>query len=140
MYSCHLFLMSSASIRSIQFLPFIVPIFARNVPLVSLIFLEEISSLSHSVVFLYYFALITEEVFLISPRYSSFSAFRWVYLSFSPLPFTSILFTAICKASSGNHFSGTGMTNQIYHFMANRCSKLETVTDYFLGLQNHCRW
>ena len=30
-------------------------------------FLEEISSLSHSVVFLYFFALITEEGFLISP-------------------------------------------------------------------------
>ena len=33
-------------------------------------FLEEISSLSHSVVFLYFFALITEEGFLISPYYS----------------------------------------------------------------------
>ena len=27
------------------------------------------------------------------------SAFKWVYLSFSPLPFTSLLFSAICKAS-----------------------------------------
>ena len=33
-------------------------------------FLEEISSLSHSIVFLYFFALITEEGFLISPGYS----------------------------------------------------------------------
>ena len=33
-------------------------------------FLEEISSLSHSVVFLYSFALITEEGFLISSCYS----------------------------------------------------------------------
>src|SRR5574337_37329 len=33
-------------------------------------FLKEISSLSHSVVFLYFFALITEEGFLISPCYS----------------------------------------------------------------------
>ena len=32
-------------------------------------FLEEISSLSHSVVFLYFFALITEEGFLISSCY-----------------------------------------------------------------------
>ena len=31
---------------------------------------EEISSLSHSIVFLYFFALITEEGFLISPCYS----------------------------------------------------------------------
>ena len=33
-------------------------------------FLKKISSLSHSVVFLYFFALIPEEVFLISPCYS----------------------------------------------------------------------
>ena len=33
-------------------------------------FLEEISSLSHSIVFLYFFALIVEEGFLISPCYS----------------------------------------------------------------------
>ena len=32
--------------------------------------LGEISSLSHSIVFLYFFALITEEAFLISPCYS----------------------------------------------------------------------
>ena len=43
-----------------------VPIFAQNVPLVSN-FLEEISSLSHSIVFLYFFAMIAEEGFLISP-------------------------------------------------------------------------
>ena len=33
------------------------------------------------------------------------SAFKWVYLSFSPLCFTSLLFTAICKASSDSHFA-----------------------------------
>ena len=66
-YSCHLFLISSASVRSLPFLSFIKPIFAWNITLLSLIFLEEISSLSHSVVFLYFFALITEEGFLISP-------------------------------------------------------------------------
>jgi len=33
------------------------------------------------------------------------SGFKWVYLSFPPLPFTSFLFTAICKASSDNHFA-----------------------------------
>ena len=38
-YSCHLFLISFASVRSLHFLSFIVPIFERNVPLVSLIFL-----------------------------------------------------------------------------------------------------
>ena len=33
------------------------------------------------------------------------SAFRCLYLSVSPLLFTSLLFTAICKASSESHFS-----------------------------------
>ena len=39
-YSCHFFLISYASIRSIPFLSFIEPVFAWNVPLVSLIFLK----------------------------------------------------------------------------------------------------
>ena len=33
------------------------------------------------------------------------SAFKMVYLFFSLLPFTSLLFIAICKASSDNHFA-----------------------------------
>ena len=64
-------------------------------------FLEEISSLSYSVVFLYFFALIAEEGFLISSCYSCNSAFRCLYLSFSP----SLFFTAICKTSSDSHFA-----------------------------------
>ena len=40
LYSCHFFLISSASVRSTPLLSFIVPIFAWNVPLVSLIFLK----------------------------------------------------------------------------------------------------
>ena len=68
-YSYHLFLISSTSVRSIPFLSFIEPIFAWNGPLVSN-FLEVFSSLSHSVVFFYFFALIAEEGFLISPCYS----------------------------------------------------------------------
>ena len=39
-YSCHLFLISLISIRSIPFLSFIVLIFAWNIPLVSLIFMK----------------------------------------------------------------------------------------------------
>ena len=39
-YSCHLFLISSASVRSMTFLSFMEPIFAWNIPLVSLIFLK----------------------------------------------------------------------------------------------------
>ena len=40
MYSCQLFFISSAPVRSIWFLSCIVPIFVWNVPLVSLIFLK----------------------------------------------------------------------------------------------------
>ena len=54
-------------------------------------FIEEISRLSHSIVFLYFFALITEEGFLISPCYSLELCIKWVYLSFSPLPFASLI-------------------------------------------------
>ena len=80
-YSCCLFLISSASVRSILFLFFILPIFAWNVPLVSN-FLEEIFSLSLSNVFLYFFALIIEEDFLISPCYSLELCIQGLYLSF----------------------------------------------------------
>ena len=39
-YSCHLFLIASPSVRALLFLSFIEPIFAWNFPLVSLIFLK----------------------------------------------------------------------------------------------------
>ena len=64
-------------------------------------FLEEIASLSHSIVFFYFFALITEEVFLISPCYSlELCNQMGLYLSFSPLPLalaSPILFASNAK-------------------------------------------
>ena len=66
-------------------------------------FLKEISSLSHSTVFLYFFALFIEEGFLIFPCYSLELCIQLgVSFPFSPL-FTSLLSSAICKASSDNH-------------------------------------
>ena len=94
-YSCHLFLISSASVESIPFLSFIEPIFAWNVPLVSLIFLKR-SLVSHSVLFLYFFALITEEGFLISPCCSLELCIQ-MGISFSHLPLTSLLFSSPLK-------------------------------------------
>ena len=67
-YSCHL-LISSASVRSILFLSFLGALFCMKCSPGISNFLEEISSLSHSVVFLYFFALITEEGFIF-PSYS----------------------------------------------------------------------
>jgi len=68
-------------------------------------FLEEISSLSHSVVFLYLFALMAEEGFLISPCYSLELCIQMVISFLSQLLFASPLFTAICKASLDSHFA-----------------------------------
>ena len=176
---CHLFLIFSASGRSISFLSFIVPIFAWNFPggsdsksvclqckrpgfdpwvwkipwrrkwqptpvllpgkfhgwrsligyspwgpkesdtteqlyfhfhfctkgsLVSLIFLQR--SLVFPILLFFSISLhwSLKEAFLSLLAILWKSAFKWVYLSFSPLPFTSLLFSAICKASSDNHF------------------------------------
>src|SRR5574339_114067 len=68
-------------------------------------FLEDISSLSHSIVFLYFFALITEEGFLVSPCYSLELYIQMGYFSFSPLLFRFLIFIAICKASPDSHFA-----------------------------------
>ena len=64
-------------------------------------FLEEISSLSHSVDFLYFFALIGEEGFLISPCYSLELCLQIDVSFLFTLPFISV-FSVICKASSDN--------------------------------------
>ena len=101
--SCHLFLMSSASVRSIPFLSFIVPIFAWSVRLVSLIFLKRSQSFQFYCFLL--FLCIDHLGILYLSAFLWNSAFRWIYLSFSPLPFASLLFSAIWKASSNNHFA-----------------------------------
>ena len=67
--SYHLFLISSAFVRSVPFLSFIMLIFALNVPLVSLIFLKR-SQVFPILLFSCFFALIAEEGFRISPCYS----------------------------------------------------------------------
>ena len=104
-YSCQLFLISSASVRSILFLSFIVPIFAWNVPLVSLIFLKRslvFSFLLFSSISLHW-SLRKAFLSLLAILWNS--AFGWMYFSFSPLPFACLLFSAIYKASSENHFA-----------------------------------
>ena len=87
------------------FLSFIEPIFAWNVPLVSLFFLKR------SLVFpILLFSSISlhwslRKAFLSLLVILWNSAFRWVYLSFSPLSLASLHFSAICKASSDSHFA-----------------------------------
>ena len=103
-YSCHLYLISSASIRSILFLSFINPLFAWNIFLVSLIFLKRswvFSILLFSSIFLHW---LLGKAFLSLLALLWSSAFKWVCLSFCLLHFASLL-TAICKASSDSHFA-----------------------------------
>ena len=68
-------------------------------------FLEEISSLSHSVLFLYFFALIGEEVFLISSCYSLELCIQMLISFLFSFAFCFSFFTAICKASPDSHFA-----------------------------------
>ena len=100
-YSCHFLLISSTSVRSIPFLSFIVPIFAWNVSLVSLVFLKQ------SLVFP--ILLFSSVSFHWSPRKAFISllailwnsAFKWVYFFLFSFAFHVFFFSsAICKASS----------------------------------------
>ena len=106
-YSRYLFLISSASLRSIAFLSFIVPIFAWSVLLISLILLKRslvfpillFSSIS------FHWSLRRTFLSLLAILWNS--AFKWVYCSFSPLLFFCLLFSVICKTSSDEHFAYT---------------------------------
>ena len=66
-------------------------------------FLEEISSLSLLLFFSVSLHWSLRKAFLSLFAILWNSAFKWLYLSFSPLLFT-FLFPAICKASSDSHF------------------------------------
>ena len=82
-HSCHLFLISSASVRSIMFLSFIVPVFTRNASLVSLVLFKR------SLVFpILLFSSISfhcslRNVFLSLLDIIWNSTFRWVSVFFS---------------------------------------------------------
>ena len=103
-YSCHLFLISYVSVRSLLFLFFIMPIFAWNVPFVAPIFLKR--SLAFPILLLSFTSLHCFLKKASSPLLASLwnSAFSWLYLFLSPLLFPS-LSSAVCKASSDNHFA-----------------------------------
>ena len=68
-------------------------------------FLEEIFILSHSIVFSISLHWSLRKTFLSLLAILWNSAFKWVYLSFSSLPLDSLLFSAICKASSDSYFA-----------------------------------
>ena len=104
-YSCHFILISSAYVSSLLLLSFIVPISAWNVPLISLIFLKR------SLIFpILLFSSISLHCSLMKAFFTVLailwnSAFSCIYLSLLSLLFISLLFWAICKASSDNLFA-----------------------------------
>ena len=97
-YSCHLFLISSASVLYGAHLCMKCSLGISN-------FLEEISSLFHSVVFLYFFALIAEEGFLNSSCSSLELCIQMLISFLVSFAFCFSSFTDICKASSDSHFA-----------------------------------
>ena len=103
-YSCHFSLISFLSVSSLLFVSFIMPIFAWNIPLLSLIFLKR--SLVFSIQLFSSISLHCsfQKVFLSLLAILWNCAFRCIYLSPSPLPFTSLLSSAIFTASD-NHFA-----------------------------------
>ena len=101
---CILFI-SSSSTRTLPFLSFIVSIFGWNAPLMFPIFLKKTqvfplllfsSIIKHSSL---------KKAFLSLLAIVRNSVFNWIYLSLSPLLFTSLHSYAIHKASSDNHFA-----------------------------------
>ena len=94
-YSCHYFLISSASVRCIPFLSFMEPIFAWNVLSVSLILLNR-SLVFHILLFSsisLHWSLRKAFLSLLALLWNS--AFKWVYLSFSPLLFSLLFFSQL---------------------------------------------
>ena len=89
-YSCHLFLIFSAYVRAIPFLSCVVPIFAWNVPLASLIFLKRSPVFPILLVSSISLHCSLKKAFLSLLVILWNSAFRWVYFSF--YPFLSLLF------------------------------------------------
>ena len=84
LYSCCHFLNSSASVRSLLFLSFFVPMLVWNILIMSN-FLKEISSLSHLLFSSTSLNCSLKKAFLFLLAILWNSAFSWVYLFLSPL-------------------------------------------------------
>ena len=101
-YSSQIFLISLVSVRSLPFLSIIMSILAWNLTLITLIFLKR-SLVLHILLFSSISLHCSfKKTFLSLLSVLWKSAFS--YLSLSPLTFTSLLSSAICKASSEHHF------------------------------------
>ena len=79
-------------------------------------FLEDSSSFSPSIVFLYFFALSLRKAFLSLLVIFWNSAFRWVYLSFCPLPFCFSSFLFFHALLFSQLFASPPQTTLLYFF------------------------
>ena len=131
-------------------------------------FLEEISGLSHPIVFLYFFALITEEGFLISPCYSLelciqmgisflFSCWKQWQTLFSFDPKSLQMMTAAMKLKGAyslgkkamnkinikkqrHYFANKGLSSQSYGFSSSHVWLWESDHKGNWALKNWCFW
>ena len=101
-YSCHLLLISSASVSSTLFLSFFVLIFAWNILLVSPIFLKSYLVFP-TLLFPIFLFIVHLRRLLLSPCYSlKLCIHMGIFFPF--LLGLPVLFSTICKAASDNHF------------------------------------
>ena len=95
-----------------------------------------------------------KKAFLSLPAVLWNTAFRWLYLSFPPLPFVSLLFSAICKAASDSHFAclfaflflGDGLDHRLLYNVTNLsvhsssgtlCSRSHPLNLFITSTYNH---
>ena len=105
-YSCHLFLISSAFLRSLPFLSFIVSVFAWNISLTSSIFLRRPLVFPILLFFFTFLYCSFKQDFFFPPLPLLFSGtLHSVGYIFPFFPCFSLLFPAVCKTSLDNHFS-----------------------------------
>ena len=95
-YSCHLFLISSPSVRSVPSDLYWTHLCMKCTVSISNFLVE----ISHSVVFLYFLHWLLRKAFLSLLAILWNSAFKWEYLSLSPLLYASLHFTATELESS----------------------------------------
>ena len=104
-YPCHLSSISCSSLGSISFSPLLCPSLHEMFLWYPSIFLKR--SLVFPILLFsspsLHCSLQKAFLFLLTILWNF--AFKWVYLSSSPLHFASLLVIAICKCSSDNHFA-----------------------------------
>ena len=103
--SLHLSLIFSTSIRSLPFVSFIVTVFGWNIPLIFPIFLRRSLVLPFLLFSSISLHCSLKKAFLSLLAVFRNSAFSWTYLSLYSLLFTSLLSSAICKASLDKHIA-----------------------------------